>query len=198
MVARDHPAKRKCYFFGNKEANPLISKDECRFVWLKAISDDPVLNVNIFELDLWKPYGNKTKTVGYWIGKGAFDPSLVPPGAIEVNRDNFRDRTELARFMSSCDYFISFDPMTAIVTEATFAGTPVLIHNIGHSSDQPGWTNEEVKSVGWNKYGIAYSPEEMDFARKTVHLAKGHYKEIMKTFPKTIDNFIKITQERFA
>ena len=193
-----HPSVNKCFFFGNKEAKPLISYEAMRFVWNKQISDDPILNVNIFELDLWTPRNNKSGNVAFWVGKGGYDPSIIPPGAIEITRNNFKTRPELAEFISSCDYLISFDPMTAVVTEATFVNTPVLIWNVGHQPDQPPWTKEEVMATGWVKNGVAWSLEEMEFARDTVHLAKDDYLELMKTFPATIDNFIKLTQDKFA
>lgn len=197
--ALQHHAPNKCYFFGNKEIKPIVPQDALRFVWNKQISDDPILNVNIFELDLWKPYNNKVKgRVAYWVGKGRHDSRIIPDNAVEITRQNFKKRNELAKFISSCEYLISFDPMTAVVTEATFTNTPVLIWNTGNEPGQPEWNREEVEATGWVKNGVAWNKEEMEFARDTVHLAKDDYLELMKTFPATIDNFIKLTQDKFA
>lgn len=193
------PSPRKAYFFGNKETNPRVPQDALSFVWSKAIRDSHLLNVNIYEMDIWQPSKNKTDNVVYWIGKGQEDLSLLPNGAIEITRDRFTDRQELANLIAEADYLISFDPFTAVVQEALLVSTPVLIHNLGSHASQPKWTKEEILSTGWAdnvyKYGIAWSPDELPEARKNVHLARTQYEEIMKTFPATVDNFIKVTQE---
>lgn len=189
-------SNKVAYFFGNKEAKPRIPQDALSFVWHKAIRDTHLLNVNIFEMDLWKPSNNKSKQVAWWTGKGMEDLSLLPRNAIEITRGNFTFRAELAQFVSELDYLISFDPFTAVVHEAILAGTPVLIYNLGSHPSQPTWTKEEVTANEWLKYGVAWSLDELPEARDNVHLAREHYEEIMKTFPATIDNFIKVTQER--
>ena len=89
---------------------------------------------------------------------------------------------ELAEFISSSQYLISFDPMTAVVTEATFTNTPVLIQNTGNEPGQPEWNREEVEATGWVKNGVAWNKEEMEFARDTVHLAKDDYLELMQSY----------------
>lgn len=193
------PSPRKAYFFGNKEANPRIPQDVLSFVWTKSIRDSHLLNVNIYEMDIWQPSKKKTSNVVYWIGKGQEDLSLLPDGAIEITRDRFTDRQELANLIAEADHLISFDPFTAVVQEALLVNTPVLIHNLGNHASQPKWTKEEVLSTGWAdnvyKYGIAWSPDELPEARENVHKARAQYEEIMKTFPATVDNFIKVTQE---
>lgn len=193
------PSPRKAYFFGNKEANPRIPENVLSFVWTKAIRDGHLLNVNIYEMDIWQPSEKKTDNVVYWIGKGKEDLSLLPNGAIEITRDRFTKRQELATLIAEADYLISFDPFTAVVQEALLVNTPVLIHNLGNHASQAPWTKEEVLSTGWAdnmyKYGIAWSPDELPAARKNVHKARKQYEEIMKTFPATVDNFIKVTQE---
>ena len=178
---------------------------ETCYAWESGMGDHPLLTVNIIEMNIWKRVKKRGKKVAYWVGKGVADPSLIPKGAIEINRANFPARNYLAKFISQLDYLISFDPFSAINVEATIAGTPVLMHipekqivpSIGQYVDQT-WSRERLEQQGWIKYGIAWSQEELDLARETVHLQRGYYAELTKVFDKRIDNFIEDTQKMFS
>lgn len=157
--------------------------------WEVGCGDHPLLTVSIIEMDVWKPVSVKRGGVAYWVGKGQFDASVIPPGAQEISRSNFPVRTELAEFVANLDYLISFDPFTALTMESVISNTPVLIHNTYFK-----WTTDEVKKTNWFDYGIATNPEELDHARETVHLARDHYASLEKVFAQRIDNFIEATQ----
>ena len=159
------------------------------WAWEVGCGDHPLLTVPFIELDLWKPVSVKRGGTAYWVGKGQLEPSVIPSGAQEISRSNFPNRAELAEFVANLDLLISFDPFTALTTEAVISNTPVLIHNT-----YPKWTNDEVRQSRWIDYGIATSPEELDKARENVHLARGHYEQLEKVFAKRIDNFIEVTQ----
>jgi hypothetical protein len=157
--------------------------------WEPGCGPHQLLTVSIIELDIWKPRRDKHNEVAYWVGKGQVDWTLVPENAKEINRSNFHTRVELAEYVSGLDYLISFDPFTALTMEAAVSGVPVLIHN-----RYPLWTTEEVAQSDWLKFGIATSLDEMQHARKTVNLARDHYKNLEKIFAQRIDNFVEETQ----
>jgi hypothetical protein len=163
------------------------------FAWEDGMGEYPLLTVNIIEQDLWKPYYGQRSDVAYWVGKGRLDPTHIPEGAIEISRYNFRKRSELAERIRTLDYLISFDPFTAVNVEAVISGTPVLIQG-----QHDRMSNQQIIDHGWTPYGIAWSIDELDKARKEVHLAYDHYQSLLPIFAKRIDNFVEITQNHFS
>jgi glycosyltransferase involved in cell wall biosynthesis len=179
--------------------------DEICFAWTTDMGDHPLLTVNIIEMNLWKRSKSRGNKVAYWVGKGVADPSLIPPGAIEINRTNFPVRHDLAKFISELDYLISFDSFSSITLEARIAGTPVLMH-IPDKQIVPSqlayvdqrWSREKLEKQGWGTYGIAWSVEELELARETVHLQREHYSKMIKVFDRRVDEFIEQSQDLFA
>lgn len=160
------------------------------FAWETGMGDYPLLTVNIIELDLWKPYSGKRSGTAFWVGKGVRQDSLIPAGAVEITRKNFPKREQLAEFIRSLDYLVSFDPFTAVNLEAVMCGTPVLVRG-----NHPRMSGEQIKSHDWMRYGIAYQPEDIGKARSEVHLAYEHYLSLLPVFSDRIDKFVQITQE---
>ena len=162
------------------------------FAWESGMGDHPLLTVNIIELDLFKPNNDPRSGVAYWVGKGVKDESIIPPEAIEISRNNFHKRHELAEFISSLDYLISFDPFTAVNLESVLCGTPVIIKGEHRQMSQ-----EQISAHGWIKYGVANNIDELERARSEVHLAYDHYQSLLPTFDERINNFVEITQNYF-
>lgn len=163
------------------------------FAWESGMGDYPLLTVNIIEQDLWKPYNGRRSGVAYWVGKGQKDDRFIPSTAIEISRQNFKTRSELAERIRTLNYLISFDPFTAVNIEAVVSGTPVLIRGQHRQM-----TNQQIIDHGWTPYGIAWSMAQLDQARKEVHLAYDHYQSLLPVFSNRIDNFVEITQKHFS
>lgn len=163
------------------------------FAWESGMGDHPLLTVNIIEQDLWKPYDGLRRDVGYWVGKGVKDERFIPDGAIEISRSNFTRREQLAERIKTLNYLISFDPFTAVNVEAVVSGTPVLVRG-----DHPKMSQEQIIKHGWTPFGIAFSMEELEDARREVHLAYDHYQSLLPIFEKRIDNFVDVTQKTFS
>lgn len=164
--------------------------EDC-WAWETGMGDHPLLTVDIVEKDLWAPYTGLRRGVGYWIGKGAVDPVWLPDGAVEITRQNFPTRPELAAFIRSLDYLISFDPFTAVVLEAVCSGTPVLIR----PPKDHQWNRAMIGQHNWTPYGVAWSQEEMEQARRTVGDAFGHYDALRAVFQQRIDEFVDTIQQ---
>lgn len=162
--------------------------DDPTWAWESGMGDYPLLTVNIIELDMFKPRGYTRTDVAYWVGKGVKDDSYLPPGAEEIHRGNYPDREQLAERIASLDYFISFDVFSAVNVEAVVSGTPVLI--VGPSQTL---TKEDIQSHNWMPYGVAYSIDQLDEARATVHLAREHYESVLPIFDKRVDAFVEAT-----
>lgn len=193
-------AKRVVRWLLNKADFP---GDIC-YAWEKNIGKYPLLTTNIVEMDIWTP-SQKTNKVAYWVGKGEYNDELVPDDAYEISRRNYTNRKDLANFISTLDYLISFDLFSIINLEAPLCGTPVLLIDSGNmwnpskrSRDTTtGWSKSEFDEVGWVPYGIAWNYEELEKAREEVHLARPHYESLLPVFQKRIDNFITDTQKIF-
>ena len=163
------------------------------FAWESGMGDWPLLTVDILEQGLWTPFEGPRGGVGYWVGKGAADMSQVPDGAVEVTRSNFLTRVELANFLRTLDYFISFDPFSAINIEAAVSGTPVLI-----LGEHPRWSRDKFEEHDWIRHGVAWSWAELGKAREEAHLAFHDYQHKRRQFTQRIDSFVTLTQEWFA
>ena len=170
-----------------------LPKEGPIFAWESGMGEHPLLTVNLLEPDLWTPNTGHRSGVAYWVGKGVKDERFIPDRAIEITRKNYTTRRELSDLIRGLDYLISFDPFTAVNLEAVVAGTPVLIRNTDTR-----WTREVIEQHDWLKYGVAWSMDSLDQARRDVHLAHDHYyQNLVPVFDKRIDEFVEITQEHF-
>lgn len=201
-IVRGNPdrAKRIIRWLLNKADFP---GDIC-YAWEIGMGNYPLLTTNIIEMDLWVS-AQKTNKVAYWIGKGEFNDDLVPDDAYEISTRNYTQREELAKFIASLDYLISFDAFSSVNLESVVSGTPVIIHNIGRtwnpskqSADNSNkWSRRSFEEQNWMPYGIAWNYSELEKAREEVHLARPHYESLLPVFQERIDNFIIHTQKYF-
>gem|GEM_PF-5607696 len=170
-----------------------LPDDGLTYAWLEDMGDHPLLRVNIYELDLWKPYTGPRSGVAYWVGKGKLDKSALPDGCEEIGKHNYTTREALAERLKTLEYLISFDPFTAMTQEAAICGTPSLIVNADEF-----WTREKLETNVAMPPGIAWSPEELDHARATVGEAYDHYQALLPRFAQQIDDFVEETQRTFG
>ena len=166
-----------------------LPNDGPTYAWETGMGDWPLLTVDIIERELWVPNtGPRTGGVGYWIGKGHADPAVLPDGAEHIGRHNYPTRPQLAARLASLDHLISFDPFTAVNLEAVLVGTPVQI-----PAEMNNWSRDQIEAHGWTPYGIAWTPDELEHARETVHLAYPHYETLRPTFQTRLDAFYAAT-----
>lgn len=166
----------------------VLPDDGLTFAWDEGLGEFPLLRVDIIEKDLWLPFDGPRSGTAYWVGKGTVDPALIPQGAVQISRGNFPHRPDLAAFIRSLDYLVSFDPFTAVTLEATLCGTPVVI---------------PVDGGRWHRHpkirhGIAWGFDELEQARDTVGLAFADYEKQRAVFSRSIDDFARDTQEAYG
>lgn len=176
-------AERYCHWLLNK-----ANHDGPQWAWEAGMGDFPLLTVDIVERELWQPQNVFKSGVAWWQGKGTVDRSIIPNKAHQITQTNFRERKDLANYIGTLDYLISFDPFTALNVEAVCAGTPVLVH-----APHNNWQIDEVKQHNWTPYGLAYTPDELHYARETVHLAFDHYDSMRSIFQERINAFVEAT-----
>jgi hypothetical protein len=181
--------------------NPLNAKHYCHwnlnygssegltFGWDKNMGSNNVLTVNIFELDIFYPKNNERNGVAYWIGKGSANRFTIPNNFIEITRQYPSTRKELADFLASVEYVISFDDYSAICVEATLLGTPVVIQ-----TQNPEASKKRLEDAGFPMYGMVFNINDLDIAKQEVSKNFEAYKKFAKVFDERIDNFIRITQ----
>ena len=96
------------------------------WAWTEGISNDPLLTVNVIELDLFKPRTGPRSGVVWWAHKGGYSERHVPPGAVRITHDWPPTREELADLIAGAQVLISFDGFTSMNAEAALLGTPVV------------------------------------------------------------------------
>ncbi len=170
----------------------MLPNDAPIYAWEEGMGPHPLLTVNTLEMALWRPQSGKRSGVGYWVGKGTLDPLWLPDGAVEITRSSHPTRESLAQHLASLDYLITFDPFTIMVLEATLTGTPVLVRG-----EHPKLSQEQIQQHNWAPYGVAHNMNELDEARRTVHLAYDHYQSLLPVFAQRIDAFIEQTQKLY-
>lgn len=169
-----------------------LPADGLTYAWESGMGEHPLLTVDIVEKDLFVPWTGERSGVAYWVGKGALNPTVLPAGAEEINRNNYTTRPALAQRLQTLDYLISFDPFTAVNLEAVLCGTPVLIH-----APENTWSRAELNEHGWLRFGVAWDQDGLSQARADVHLAYDHYELLRQEFARRIDAFVHATQLQF-
>ena len=94
-------------------------------------------------------------------------------------------------------YFISYDPLTFLTIIASLCGCISIVYPIEGVSKKE-WLektaiSEYLKNNNEELYGIAYgnSPDEIDFAEKTIHLVQKQWNNIKNYEQELFTNFIK-------
>ena len=94
-------------------------------------------------------------------------------------------------------YFVCYDPLCFLCTIAVYCGCIAIVHPHDNKTKEEWyentWYSEYVKQTGKRIYGISYgnSPEELEFANRTVHLAKGQWdNEISVFYKSTVLSFV--------
>ena len=101
------------------------------------------------------------------------------------------------RIFNKYKYFVCYDPLSFLCTIAVYCGCIVIVHPHDDKTKNEWFENtmysEFIKQTGKRIYGISYgnTPEELEFADRTVHLAKGQWdNEIGLFYKSTVVSFI--------
>jgi hypothetical protein len=120
---------------------------------------------------------------------------IHPNDSFEINVNHTQD--DYIEIFNKYKYFISYDPFTFLSIIASLCGCISIIYPIEDVSKKE-WLQktalyEYLKYKNEELYGIAYgnSPEELDFAQKTIHLVKKQWDDIKYYEYKLLINFVK-------
>ncbi len=119
---------------------------------------------------------------------------IHPKNSFNIKNESHQ---QLQIIMNRYKYFVSYDPLTFLIHIANLCGCISIVYPIKNLSKFD-WIKTTAfypylkKNNLDNIYGIAYgnSPEELDFAEKTLHLAKTQIYELELFYKDSINNFI--------
>jgi hypothetical protein len=137
----------------------------------------PVLNLWLF-----KDYGKKRDKTCFLVGKGQ-NQSKHPKDSIELTRQFASDQKALADLLNKCHTFYCYDRLSAMMEIARLCGCRVKYYGDFDKKQL------ELYEPGLN--GVGYEDEDVKLNTKEFRL---HYKEMIFTFDKKLDRFIKDTQ----
>ena len=101
-----------------------LKDGERPYTWSPAYSDAPVLNVPNFDLDeLHDPRSFRWGSA-VWVGKGKVS-APIPEDAQIITYD--MPRSEVVKILQTVETLISFDPYSAVNTEAALCGAFVML-----------------------------------------------------------------------
>jgi hypothetical protein len=169
-------AVRWMLFWGSSYPGEHVITWEHRFA-----EGAPRIQVPITFLDLFRPApGVERRNAAVWVGKGSYNPALVPEGAVLIPQHTPRGRVDVAEILQRAEYLISFDAATALTMEATLCGTPVVI-----PAPRPEGADEWL----YKDFGHGWEMD-LELAKSTVHLAREHYTDVVvPTCERYVDDF---------
>jgi hypothetical protein len=121
-----------------------------------------------------------------------------PKTAFEITREH--GQMDYVKFFNTYEYFMCYDSNTFLVVMAALCGCIPVIYKV-EGLTKKDWINttsaaEYCKFKGIdNLYGIAYGREDMDYAKKTIHLVREQWNDIINFCKnKTVIPFINDIQ----
>jgi hypothetical protein len=116
-----------------------------------------------------------------------------PSNSFEVVRNH--SLLECVDIFNTYECFYSYDPCTFLNIIAAISGCISVVIKV-KGQPKNNWLNtlapiEYLKETGEPLYGVAYGPEEIEFAKSTLHLVEGQWININKFFRKKyVESFI--------
>jgi hypothetical protein len=121
-----------------------------------------------------------------------------PKNAFQINPEH--NQIQCIEFFNKYEWFLSYDSLTFLIIISALCGCIPVVYKVDGLNKQQ-WiqttaAGEYVKYKGLdNLYGIAYGREDMEYAKKTIHLVKEQWNDICNFCKeKTIIPFIQDIQ----
>ncbi len=129
-------------------------------------------------------YGHRSGTCITFRKKKMYNSHITyihPNGSFEITEEHSQD--DYIHFFNQYEYFISYDPLTFISIIATICGCISIVYPIDGVSKYKWlqmtalWPYLKANNLA-NLYGIAYGMDDVEYAKKTIHLVKNQWDEI--------------------
>ncbi len=176
---------------------PDLASDGAIFQWGGGMGWWPTLCVDILEPHIWTPRTGWREGIGYWVGHGIGNFEKYPGSWLNDatrlgdDRSSIPTRAALADWLGSLRMFVTYDPYTAMIAEATNVGTPVLVLA---DPDDPRYAHGRHNI--FNQHGVAWgmNDEQLEWAFTSVGDAHAHYRDVcVPEFARQIDAFVAAT-----
>lgn len=162
-----------------------------------SVIGSPLLKLNILVSDnnfFVPPEINRRQGSIFYAGKYKYHyhgkTAPLTDGMIEIGRDPKKSQSpeEIRRLFQESEYFYCFED-TALVLEALLCGCPVVLIPNHYFSESLAY--KELKG-----FGIAWgdSQDQLEHARKTVHLVRGLYFDLSSSTIESLKLFIDESQ----
>jgi hypothetical protein len=160
----------------------------------RGAGSEPCLTVQTTELDLFNLQGVGVRdTTSTWIGRAERRGYLKRPviGETMIKHDWPPDRKGVADLLKRSKVFYTYEPFTALMTEAGLCGCPTII--MTEMSKYP-ISRKELDELGWHPRGAAWGANEIEKARETLPSVLPEYLANEEQSKIQLAAFIEITQ----
>lgn len=177
---------------------PRAYPKEVLKVWYNGIyrgsGDEPILMIQTIELDLFNLQGVGLRdTTSTWIGRAQRRGYMEgkPVGETIIAHNWPPTRKGVADLLKRSKVFYTYEPFTAMTTEAALCGCPSVI--MTNMAKYP-ISRKELDNMGWRSPGMGWGPDEIEKARETLpgvlpaYLANEEHTKVQ------LKAFIEITQ----
>ena len=167
-------------------------------VWYNGIykgSDDgPVLTIQTIELDLFNLQGVGIRdTTSTWIGRAERRGYMQgkPVGETIIKHNWPPTRKGVADLLKRSKVLFTYEPFTALMTEAGLCGCPTII-----MTDMAKYpiSRKEIAEMGWNPPGAGWGLGELEKAKETISQVLPNYLATEEATKEQLKAFIEITQ----
>jgi hypothetical protein len=183
--------KNELVYYFNKELIHYKTPEKI-YKYLPIIYLDPIIkNIN-----------NKRKGCCYTIRKGSsYHKNLNyihPNGSFEITRQH--SQYDYVKIFNKFDIFITYDNLTFLTIISVICGCITIVNKVDGLSKSDwiktlGTFSDYMENKGINElYGIAYGIDDLEYARKTIHLAETQLKDIINYGNNSINSFISDIQ----
>lgn len=149
------------------------------------------------DLETFKDYNKKREGSCYIRRKNLnrnFNKDLVPKNSVCVEEIlNSGNEKDIANCLNSYEYFYSYDENTYFSVLAALCGCVSVV--VANNEDQKSWYENKPS---YYRDAVAYGDKNINHVKKNMHLIKAGVMTSEKQNLKTVENFIKITQEHFC
>jgi len=180
-------------------AGPTSHPKDTIKIWFDKILAEPgnqdlALEIHSIELEYFNAdgAGPRDTTCG-WIGRAARKGYINgrPSGKTIITHKNPSTRKGVADLFRRSRIFYTYEPLTAMITEAGLCGCPTLIMTDWRKYPIP---LKELKRRGWNPPGVGIGADGLKQALKTLPMVLPDYLMHIGRTEKQLDAFIEMTQ----
>lgn len=179
---------------GGPKSYPDYVQRFCYHEMYRVSGDEPLLTIQTIELDLFNLQGaGPRNTTSAWIGRAEKRGYLSGPpvGETLIQHNWPSSRRGVADLLKRSKVFYTYEPFTALMTEAGLCGCPTII-----MTDMAKYpiSRKEIAERAWNPLGAGWGMGELEKAKESLPQVLPHYLAMEERMKEQLKGFIEITQ----